>query len=336
MQATIKRFLLPSVAGLALVASAPTLADVDPGTVMADIPGLVSDLWPKGKKNSGGKTFSPEDIPMNNQGEFSVVTYNVDGFPHSIGGNKNSEFKAIVKILNTLPIDILVMQELFIKDKHSKVKDHLSDTQYPYRSKHFRGNRVSFGDGLLRVSQLPFDNAHGFVRSEWPSCYDIDCYTEKGFTFQRHYLSKDLTVDVYNLHNDAGGQEGDIKAKKKAMAALANFINANSDGNAIIVAGDYNLGWHDPESRPKAEEFRVIIEDFLAATNLTFACEAVTGNLDTCTHVFNKPDHIAFRGNNKISLEAIDLNYLDNFKDNSGKDLSDHWPLEARFYWTRK
>lgn len=322
--------------GLFSILSTPAVADIDPWVVISDIPGLVSDLWPSGDRGSKGKSFDGAPNDYATSGEFNVTTYNVDGFPHSIGGNTNNEFKQIMYKLNDAPLDMVLLQEVFIEDKHDKIRDKLSENTYPYRSKHFRGGVSSFGDGLIRLSRFPFDKSDGFKRKEWPECGGVDCYTEKGFSFQRHYITAEFVLDVYNLHVDAGGQEEDIKAKRKSMEYLAEYIKQHSGDNAIIIAGDYNLGWHDPDNRDKADDFRAIVDGFLTQTQTQFVCELTTGNLDICGEVFNKPDHIAFKSGKYFELIPTSLEYLRYFVDDKGKDLSDHLPLKANFSWYKK
>ena len=320
-----------------MLCSASAVADVDPWVVASDIPGLIGDLWPNGKRSSKGLSYEGSQETATS-GTISVMAYNVDGFPESIGGNSKNDFKNIVKTLNTLNYDIVNMQELFTKDKHDKLRDYLSEAQYPYRSDHHRGSRTSFGSGLVRLSTLPFDKNNGFDREDWNDCYDIDCYTEKGFTFQRHHLANNIMIDVYNMHNDAGGQDGDIKAKRVAMRQLASYINTHSAGNAVIVAGDYNLSWHD-ESKDKSPEFLQIVQEFLSATSMQFVCEVTHGAaysdpLDGCKYHFPKPDRIAFKSGDSVQLTAEHLEFVEGiFVDDKGDERSDHLPLAAQFSW---
>ncbi|MCV2886513.1 hypothetical protein OE749_17590 [Aestuariibacter sp. AA17] len=326
---------------LCATVSSPSYADVDPWVVAADIPGLITDLWPNGTRGSKGESFEHPSTSNNLSGEFNVVTYNIDGFPESIGGTSNAAFKKLIKILNNQPYDVVNMQELFIEDKHDHIRDHMDTAAFPYRSKHHRGTRTSFGSGLLRVSKLPFDKNDGFDREDFTDCHDIDCYTEKGFTFQRHWLNSEVSVDIYNMHNDAGRQNGDVRAKRAAMRQLANYINIHSANSMVIVAGDYNLGWHD-ETKPNSDEFLNIVTEFLASTGLSFSCQITHGgaynsSLDGCKYHFQTPDRIAFKGSNHYNLTPTQLTLEEGiFVKDNGNEISDHLPLKAEFTWSRK
>ena len=335
----MKNFLKVTLATTALsLTSLHSVADVDPWVVAADIPGLIGDLWPNGKRSSKGISFSGPVAGANQAGSFNVVTFNVDGFPKSIGGASNSDTKTLFKIMEQQDYDMVFMQELFTSDKHNKLRDQLSDQSYPYRSYHHRGSRTSFGSGLVRLSDFPFDRDSGFDREDWSDCFDIDCYTEKGFTFQRHYVDEGFVLDVYNIHTDAGGQEGDIKAKRKGMEQLASYINKHSAGNAVIVAGDYNLSWSD-DSKSKSAEFYEINVNFLNATGLQYVCQATHGgsyenSLDGCKYHFSKPDRIAFKSGGGYILTPTHLEYVQGvFVKDNGNEISDHYPLKAQFSW---
>ena len=307
-----------------------------------DIGDIVDELWPKGRKDSGGLSFNAPSGSASS-GVFDVVTFNVDGLPKIIGGNSNGDMSRIGEILKQKGYDILALQEVFTKTKHDRLLDELNPSVYPYRSNHHRGSRTTFGDGLLRFSRFAFDKSNDvFARKRWDKCAgdledylvdgeNPDCLTEKGFSMASTYVNAGFVIDVYNLHQDAGGDGDSLKAKAKNMAQLAEYINAKSAGNVVIVAGDFNLEW----GAGKPAEHRVIIESFTAATGLTFACVETTGSLDGCEAKFNKPDHIAYKSNGAYRLQVTALDYELDFVDAGGYDLSDHWPLRAEFAWIK-
>ncbi len=308
-----------------------------------DIADIAEELWPQGDKNSGGLDFS---APTGSaaSGTFTITTYNVDGFPNSIGGNSNGEFSEIAEILESSALDLVLFQELFTKTKHSRLLDNITTGTYPYRSDHFRGTRTTFGDGLLRMSRFAFDKSSpSFSRVQWDQCagdlddYLIDgenpdCLTEKGFTMTRTYIDAELVIDVYNLHGDAGQDAASLAVKALSMAQLADYIDTNSAGNVVVVAGDFNLNWGEG----KPAEHRQIIEQFIADTGVTFACVEITGSLDDCSEVYYKPDHITYKGNDVYDIVTLSLDYLDTFVDDDGDDLSDHLPLRALLQWEVK
>ena len=301
---------------------------------------IFKELLPQGEQSSGGVPFTGvEEMPVVDEGVLNVSTYNIDGFPHSMGGNTAKDTKKISKILDVLALDVVLFQENFTKNEELNLK--LNDATYPYRANHFSGNLLSFGDGLGRISYYPFDASEGFDRVQWDACggtlgqRNPDCLTEKGFTMTRTYISDGFSIDIYNLHQDAGGDQDSLDAKRINMRQLAEYINRVSKNHVVIVGGDYNLGWSSNEVH------REIVVQFLEASGLTFACAELSGSLDGCNDDpdFDKPDHIAFGGNDDFSLDVISLRHLEDFGISNKIDpdgLSDHVPLSAEFHWQRR
>jgi endonuclease/exonuclease/phosphatase (EEP) superfamily protein YafD len=155
----------------------------------------------------------------------------------------------------------------------------------------------------------------------------------KGFSVTTLELADGATVDLYNLHGEAGGGEEDQALQVLDYQELAAHIAENSDGRPIILGGDTNL--HTDPPGPDAHEDSAagadleIWETFLEATGLTDACDA-TG----CDGP-GRIDKVAFRSGEGVDLEAISHAFRDDlFVDAAGEDLSDHDPLEVRFRWS--
>lgn len=53
-------------------------------------------------------------------------------------------------------------------------------------------------------------------------------------------LANGVEADFYNLHGDAGSEAGDTDARSAGVDQLLAYIQANSAGRAIVVAGDTN------------------------------------------------------------------------------------------------
>jgi endonuclease/exonuclease/phosphatase family metal-dependent hydrolase len=98
---------------------------------------------------------------------------------------------------------------------------------------------VPLGSGLNTLSRY---NWNAFDRVTWDQCFinEADCLTPKGFTFMRLELASGVEVDLYNLHADAGDEEGDKDARRGDDMQLLAYINAHSAGRAVVIAGDMN------------------------------------------------------------------------------------------------
>ncbi len=309
----------------------------------------VSETGTKGTRGydygeSGAPTYSATS------GSFDTITYNVDGFPKCLGGNSNSKFKSLLSKLESSDFNIVLMQEMFTKDKHSYLRNEnrISKSSYPYRSKHWRGGSLSFGDGLVRLSDFPFDmdnrddndySLSTFESEEYDDCNNnflggsTDCLTEKGFTVAVHEITRDFSVHVYNTHMEAGSKSADVKVKRKQFDQLADFINAYSNGVSIILGGDFNAKWEDNSS---ADDYLEIWLDFLAVTGLRLACQdLITGSdesIENCAYDFRADtDQILYRD----SDSDYELN-LDSYEILDFDAVSDHEPNRAVFSWFKK
>jgi hypothetical protein len=152
-----------------------------------------------------------------------------------------------------------------------------------------------------------------------------DCGAQKGFSVARTELAPGITVDVYNLHADAGSHELDQAARRSNFAQLATYILEHSAGQAVILGGDTNL----KADRPDRVSDAVAWSEFLAATGLTDVCDAVDcGDDDTVI------DKFAFRGAPGIRVVPTSHSFeRERFTRADGEPLSDHDALAVTFRW---
>ena len=99
----------------------------------------------------------------------------------------------------------------------------------------FFANKVDDPDELVQQTFLAIVKA----RSQFEGRSSFRTYL---FTVARHELSPGVFVDVYNLHMDAGGSPEDLAAREAQTAQLLAAIAARSEGMALVVAGDTNMG----------------------------------------------------------------------------------------------
>ncbi len=137
--------------------------------------------------------------------------------------------------------DLVAVQEDFAY--HDEL---LEKASFPYVTEH-PGN-VPFGSGLNVLSKFPIKDdhnvpwrmTHGNLTCPPFGYHGADELTPKGFSYQRMELQPGAIVDVYNLHADAGSDEGSREARHDNFIQLAAYINKYSRGNAIILLGDTN------------------------------------------------------------------------------------------------
>jgi hypothetical protein len=187
---------------------------------------------------------------------------------------------------------------------------------------------LQVGDGLGILSRFPFDE---FRRVPWKTCGEgeADCLAMKGFAMARVELASGLNVDVYNLHADAGSEESDIAARAAGFEQLAAYIEAHSEGRAIILGGDTNLHTDPGSDDPLDREDARLWKTFLERTGLVDGCDALA-----CEDP-GRIDKFAFRSGGGIELEPLSRKFeVEKFRDAGGGPLSDHDALAVRWRWS--
>ncbi|WP_199044527.1 hypothetical protein [Glycomyces salinus] len=274
---------------------------------------------------------APASAQEPENGSFSVLSYNIAGLPAFLqDGDPETNTPIIGSRLD--PYDIVHAQEDF--NYHASL--YAAD-DHPHRTATSGG--VPFGSGLNTLSNYPWTE---FDRITWDDCHinQADCLTPKGFTFMRLELADGATVDLYNLHADAGNDQGDLDARASNFAQVTEYIESHSAGNAVIVYGDTNTRYTragDPIAgfasdngltdawvelarggdEPQPGDPALVCDD----ANVTTGCEVV--------------DKVLYRGGDGLDLEAVEYrNDHADFRDDEGENLSDHYPIAVEFDWT--
>ena len=177
-----------------------------------------------------------------------TVNFNVAGLPFGIlhGENVRSNQREAGRYLSENAFDIVAVQEDF--GFHKQLIKNLNG--FNYMTNHTGG--IPGGDGLnIFTKNMPVYNE---TRVSWNVESGIlsdgsDALTPKGFTYTVIDVGNGIYVDFYNLHADAYGGEGSIKARTSQYKQLAEFIKARSAENdrPVIVTGDFNNYMHTHE-----------------------------------------------------------------------------------------
>jgi hypothetical protein len=268
-------------------------------------------------------------------GEFDMLTYNVAGLPEGLSGSNPSVNQVLISpLLNAY--DLVLTQEDFanpdppiegIRVYHDDLISavdfpYLSTPQVPPMGTDPAHPDALLGDGLNFMSRMPIGSV---TRVTWDDCMGIldhasDCLATKGFAVTTIELASGVTVDVYDLHADAGGAAEDQAARAGNFAQLAAYIDMHSAGRAVIVGGDMNLHTDRPVDGD-------VWRTFLDATGLSDVCEAVDCGTDA-----DVIDKIAFRDSADVELTPeTHVFERERFTRSDGEPLSDHDPLHVRF-----
>ncbi|MFE7861153.1 jacalin-like lectin [Streptomyces sp. NPDC057403] len=287
----------------------------------------------------GGLTAAAPSAAAADSGSFSVLTYNVAGLPESLSSASTPRDTSTTAIGQRIaPYDIVHVEEDF--NYHAYL--YAADTAHAYRTPTSGG--AGIGSGLNTLSKIPYD-ADDFERVRWNSCQvdSGDCLTPKGFTFMRERLAEGVYVDFYNLHTNAGTNDGDEASRADNLNQLTAFIKSHSAGNAVVVMGDTNTRYTRSADT---------IAEFASANGLTDAwvrlirggtppakgsdalvCDQSGATVpNTCEVV----DKVLYRGSKLVSLNATSYNNEHaKFLTDGGLMLSDHDPITVGFTWSR-
>jgi endonuclease/exonuclease/phosphatase family metal-dependent hydrolase len=267
-------------------------------------------------------------------GTFTVLTYNVAGLPEIISSsNPSANTVKISPLLNDY--EIIAVQEDFAY--HNDLIKYVNQAYLTGTS----GN-VPFGDGMNFISRYPFDDTD---RETWNTRYGLidsgsDQLTPKGLMYAQYQLQSGVYVDIYTLHTDAGDDAGSYAARRDNMKQIAAYINNYSQGNAVIVMGDTNSRY-----TRAADNFETAL---LRSCNLRDPWIQLVRNgsvpsdgaalMDTSD--LNGPnyevvDKVFYRGSKSVALTPLSYR-LENtkFVDQSGAQLSDHYPITVKFKYT--
>ncbi len=283
---------------------------------------------------------APDTTP--DGGTFKVLTYNVAGLPPGV--SKSKPLRNMLQIsLKLAAYDVVLVQEdFFFNGLLGFANDHAfrSDPQDASRvfSSTFLSMLLAFpdldvdaifalldedritSDGLNRFSRFAFD-VH--ERHRWAECHGVtsaanDCLATKGFTFARHELASGASVDVYNVHADAGRRPEDEQARRVQFAQLAEFIETRSAGRAVLVGGDTNL-----QSPVPADE--ETIQEFLSRLGLQVAARSLAQE--------DGVDRLFYRSGEVVELVPVARGEGEEFVDRGGSPLSDHPAVWVEFSW---
>jgi endonuclease/exonuclease/phosphatase family metal-dependent hydrolase len=274
--------------------------------------------------------------PPGEQGTFSLLTYNVAGLPQGISGsNPERNTPLISPLLNGY--DLVLVQEDFVY--HSQL---LGAADHPYATP-TAPNQGSLGDGLNVLSPWPLDSV---TRIDWRDCHGqldsgSDCLTPKGFLRARVEVAQGATLDIYNLHADAGRNPKDVAARSGNFAQLQAEVLDQSHGNAVIISGDFNERYSYADQSvlelvkgAGLSDVWVELERggiYPASPSVAMPqCGTDEGDVK-CERI----DKILFRSSATLGLKPVSYTVpVGVFVDANRAPLSDHPPVAATFEYT--
>ncbi len=258
-------------------------------------------------------TAIPDASAQVNSGSIRLLTYNVAGLPIGVSSsNPVANTPQMSPLLNNY--DLVLAQEDF--SYHDELA---ADAMHPHQSVPMEAGTLPAADGLNRFSDSAFSD---FDRQEWQECNGLvsngsDCLAPKGFSYARHTIAPGVTLDVYNLHADAGRGSSDRDARNAQVTQLLDYIDTHSEGQAILVAGDTNMKAGD----------EVTLQTLLDGAGLLDACTSLA-----CPSP-ETIDRLMIRSSETLTLSAQSWWIDDLFVDQNGLPLSDHEAIGIQLDW---
>jgi endonuclease/exonuclease/phosphatase family metal-dependent hydrolase len=257
--------------------------------------------------------------PAPTSGEVRVLTYNVHGLPSAITGDDTPA--RIAQIGPRLSdYDVVGLQEAWVEDEVWDVLDQTVTLPKVGEAHEPIDDEKVYGTGLVAYSTLaPVETAVG----NYSACYGdfdngSDCFASKGWLRARLALADGAEVDLVDTHLDAGNSQADDAARTIQVDELLAGVPGD---RAVVLLGDFNLGWDDPEDAP-----------------LLAAIEAA-GFRDACADVDcaepDRIDHIYVRDGGGVSLAVQAWSVETAFVDDAGEPLSDHDAIAITLGWAR-
>ncbi|CZR52347.1 probable endonuclease/exonuclease/phosphatase family protein [Phialocephala subalpina] len=267
-------------------------------------------------------------------GDFNILSFNVAGLPsilndNSVTGDKATNAGTIGTLFTEYDYDVIHVQEDFNYHAYIYATD-----DHPYRTATSGG--AGIGSGLNTLSNFDWID---FSRTKWATCSDAsgaDCLTPKGFTFMRTIVSEGVYIDFYNLHADAGTEDGDEVARAANLQQVADYIDVWSIGNSVVVYGDTNSRYTRAADGITVFETQNGLTDvFVELENggVNPTVETICDNpslINTCETV----DKVFYRSSKQLTLSATYFSYESSkFLQSDGSILSDHNPITVNYTW---
>ena len=253
--------------------------------------------------------------------EIKILVYNTHGLPSAFAGDDPEERFPLIGE-KTKAYQLSLLQEDFAH--HELLLKNLSKESIAIRG---NGNNKSLcpfcsGSGLTMISNFEREwqlevNSEAFNScSGWLGGLN-DCFASKGFQLARIETPLKKYVFILNTHLDAGRSTSDRKVRADQLNQILTKVGKVIDGEALIIAGDLNLRWDDPQDIHLLEAFKKDL--------------GLLDSFDGVKPDKNRPslDYILYRNGTDTTLEVLEVGIDSDFQYDN-KPLSDHPALFIR------
>jgi endonuclease/exonuclease/phosphatase family metal-dependent hydrolase len=275
--------------------------------------------------------------------EISVLSYNIHGlFPLIAKDDPRDRMPTIGWLANRY--EVAMFQEDF--EYHGILRDQMPDAVGNRGNGMGRDPRRVFAKLLISPVSifLPhFSPPYGagisiFVHESLAIADDVDrepfglcrgwfggtgdCWAAKGYQRVGIRTPDGAEIDLYNTHLEAGPSEHAAQIRGQQLDILARAIEARPKTRAVIVGGDFNIGFNRVGDRDTLMAFRrrLELQDSGAGPELPY---------------WRERDYILHRDGTATALRVEQVGEAQEFVDGD-RALSDHAALYARFRITQR
>ncbi len=251
----------------------------------------------------------------------TVLSYNTHGLPAWLAGDDpEARFPRIARLCRGY--ELVLLQEdfghhaLLLEGSAGRIVERGNDA----------GSRpacpVCNGSGLtlladptrlelLGIDREPYGVCAGWLRG------GSDCFATKGFQHARLALANERLLHVVNTHLDAGGRAADQQARRRQLDRLAEHLERQAAGAALLAVGDFNLAADDEVEAALLASFR----ERLGLRD--------SGAGPAPGTPWRHLDYILVRSGTDLEVEVLEAGEAPEF-DHEGEPLSDHPAIRAR------
>ena len=247
--------------------------------------------------------------------EIKILAYNTHGLPAVLAGDDPKERFPLIGE-KTKSYQLSLLQEDFAH--HELLLKNLNEGSIALRG---NTNNKSFcpfcsGSGLTMISNLEKEWQIEIQSEAFNTCSGWlgglnDCFATKGFQLARIETPLGKHFYVVNTHLDAGRNSSDRQARATQLQQIAAKMKQEASEEALIIVGDLNLRWNDPEDRALLEAFK----KNLGLTDSIKGVQAEGG--------WPILDYVLYRNGRTTTLEVLEAGEDIAFQ-NEKEPLSDH------------
>ena len=247
--------------------------------------------------------------------EIKILAYNTHGLPAVFARDDPEERFPLIGE-KTKGYQLSLLQEDFAH--HELLIKNLNEGSVALRG---NTNNKSFcpfcsGSGLTMISNLEKEWQIEIQSEAFNTCSGWlgglnDCFASKGFQLARIETPSGKYFYVVNTHLDAGHNSSDRQARATQLKQIAAKMKQEASEEALIIVGDLNLRWNDPEDR-------ALLEAFKKDLGLTDSIEGVQAEGG-----WPILDYVLYRNGRATTFEVLEAGEDTVFQNEKGP-LSDH------------